>query len=69
MSKQGNQVNKELKQPEAQETNHSLYIRQLRGRNVNEESHTPPISHPSPGPTHMHIATQSLKSTNHLPPP
>ena len=28
-----------------------------------------PIKWPSPGPTHVHSATQNLKSTNHLPTP
>ena len=44
MTKEANQINKELKWLKAQETNPSLlYVRELRGRNVNEESHTPPL--------------------------
>ena len=69
MAKQTNQVNRELKWLEEKETNCSLlYARELRGRNVNEESHRSPIRQPSPGPTHVHGATQKPKTTNCLPP-
>ena len=44
MAKQTNQIDRELKWLETKETYPSLlYVRELRGRNVNEESHTPPL--------------------------
>ena len=44
MAKQTNQLPKELKQLDAKEIDSFLlYIRQLRGRSVNEESSTPPF--------------------------
>ena len=53
--------NWELKWLEEKETNPSLlYVRELKGKNVNEDSHTLPIRQPSPGPTHVHGATQML---------
>ena len=59
-----------MKQLKAKETNpFLLYVRELRGRNFNEESYTHTIRQPYPGPTHEHSATQNLKSTNHLPTP
>ena len=71
MAKQTNQVNRELKRPEAKETDLSLlHVRELRGKKVNEELHTPPIRQPSPGPTHLHSITQIPKiTTYYLPPP
>ena len=59
MVKQTNQVNRECKRLEAKETDPSLlYVRELRGRSVNEESHIPPIRQPSPVPTHVHSTIQ-----------
>ena len=58
MAKQMNQLPRELKQLDVKEIDPSLlYIRELRGRSVNEDSGMPPIKQPSPGPTHV----QSLK--------
>ena len=63
-------MNRELKLVEAKVTNPSLlYIRELGDRNVNEESHTPSIKQSSPGPTHVHGATQNPKTTDHFQPP
>ena len=43
MAKQTNQMKREMKRLEAKETDPSLlYVRELRVRNVNEESHTHP---------------------------
>ena len=62
MAKQTNQVNRELKRLEAKEIDPSLlYVRELRGRNINEESYTHPIRQPSLGPTSMHSAIQNPK--------
>ena len=58
MAKQTNQLCRELKQLDTKETDpYLLYIRELRGSSVNEESGTPSIKHPSPGPTQV----QNLK--------
>ena len=48
MAQQTIQVNRELKQLDAKETDPSLLnVKELRGRSVNEESHIPPLdSHP-----------------------
>ena len=51
MAKQPNQLPRELKQLEAKEFDPSLlYVRELRGRSVNE-SNPPPLRSP-PGPNH-----------------
>ena len=56
MAKHTNQLPKELKQLDAKEIYPSvIYIRELRVRSVNEETSTPPIKQPSPGPTPMQI--------------
>ena len=52
MAKQMNQLLRELKQSGAKEIDPSLlYVREQGGRSVNEESCTPPIKKPCPGPT------------------
>ena len=49
----------------AKETDPSLlYVRELRGRGVNEESHMLPITQPSPGLSCVHGATQNPKAPN-----
>ena len=56
MAKQTNQLTKELKQLDAKEIDPCfLYIRELRGRSVNEDLHMPHIGQPSPAPTHEQI--------------
>ena len=48
MAKQTNQLHRELKQLDMKEIDpFLLYIRDLGGRSVNEESGTPPIKQPS----------------------
>ena len=48
----------------------SLNVRELRGRSVNEELHTPPLGQPSAGPIHVHGAIQTSKVNGiFLPPP
>ena len=71
MAKQTNQMNRELKQLDARETDpFFLYVRELRGRTVNEESLMPLLREPTPGPTHVHSAIQNPKTTNnYLPAP
>ena len=65
MAKPTNQLNKELKQLEVKEINPSLlYIRELKGRSVNEESHMPYIRQPSPGPTHVQSINYNPTPTN-----
>ena len=47
-----------------------LYTRELRGRSVNEDSGTPPIKQPSPGPTHVQSLNDNLTPiVDSLPPP
>ena len=70
MAKQTNQVNRDLKRQEAKIIDPSLlYVRELRGKSFKEQSHTTPIRQPSPGPPHVHGATQNPKTTSYLPPP
>ena len=70
MAKQANWLRKEFKCLLAKETNPSLvYVKELRGRNINEKSCSPPIIQPTPGQTHMHSVTQNVKFTSHLPTP
>ena len=69
MAKQTNQLPRELKQLDMKEIKLSLlYIRELRGRIINEESGTPPFKQPSPGPTHVqHFNDKSTPIVNGLP--
>ena len=71
MAKQMNQLNKELKHLDATEIDPSLpYIRELRDRSVNEESHMPHIRQTSPGPTNVQSKNYNLTPTkDSLPPP
>ena len=71
MAKQTNQLTKELKQLDAKEIDPSfLYIRELRGSSVNEESNTPHIRQPPTGPTHVQsISNNPTPSNDSLPPP
>ena len=71
MARQTNQVNRELKQLDNNETDPSLLcVTELRGKSVNEESNMPPIKQPSPGPTHVHGTIKNPKATNNsLSPP
>ena len=62
MAEQNNQVARELKELDAKEPNpSSLNLRELRGRSVNEELHTPSIRQPSLVPIHVHGAVQISK--------
>ena len=55
MAEENNQVVRELKQLDAEEPDpSSLNVRELRGRSVNEELHTPSIRQPTLGLIHMH---------------
>ena len=71
MAEQNNQVARQLKWLDVKEPDpSSLNVRELRGRSVNEDLHTPSIRQPPPGPIHVHGAIQN--STVHgicLPPP
>ena len=71
MAEHNNQVATELKWLDAKELDpSSLNIRELRGRCVNEELHTPSIRQPPPGPICVHGAIQNLKVNGMcLPPP
>ena len=58
-------MNRKLKKLDAKETDPSLlYVREPRGRSVNEESHMCPIRQPSPCQTHVHGANKNPKATN-----
>ena len=60
--KNTNQVVKELKQLDAEEPDpSSLNVRELRGRNVNEELHASSIRQPPPGLICVHSTVQNLK--------
>ena len=62
MAKQTIQVDRELKQMDAKETDPSLlYVRELRGRSVNEESHMPPIRLPPQLMCMVQSKTQKLQ--------
>ena len=71
MPKQTSQLHRELKQLDAKENDPSLlYVRELRGRSVNEDSGTSPIKQPSPGPTHVQSVMDNWTTINDgLPPP
>ena len=59
--KNSNQVARELKWLDAKEPDPSLLnVRELRGRNVSEELHTPCIRHSSSGQIHVHSTVQNL---------
>ena len=71
MTEQNNQVVSELKWLDPKEPNPSLLnVRELRGRSINEESHTHSIRQPPPGQIHVHSVVQNPKiDSNCLPPP
>ena len=47
-----------------------IFMQELRGRNVNEELHTPSIKQLPPGPIHVQGTVQTLDNRNlNLPPP
>ena len=59
--KNSNQVVRELQQLDVRESYpSSLNVRELRGRDVNEELHTPSIRQPTPGPIHVHSTVRNL---------
>ena len=58
--KTSNQVVRELKLLDVKEPDpSSLNVRELRGRNVNEELHTPSIRQLPPGPMHAQSIVQN----------
>ena len=60
--KNSNQVVSELKKLDVKEPDpSSLNVRELRGRNVNEKSHTPSIRQPPPGQICVHGRVQNLE--------
>ena len=70
MAKQPYQLPRELKLLEAKEVDPSLlYIRELRGRNVNEESNPPLIKHPTDPNCEQSITNSPTTTDNSLPPP
>ena len=68
-----NQIVREFKQLDVKEPDpSSLNVRELRGRNISKELHTPSIRQPPPGPIHLHGTVQNLVKRifayhNHLP--
>ena len=68
--KNANQVVRELKQLDAKEPDPSLLnVRELRGRNANEELHIPSIRQLPPGPICVHSTVQNIEKNICLPPP
>ena len=62
MAEQNNQVAREVKQLDTQEADPSLLnARELRGRSVNEELHTPSIRQPPPGLKCVHSKFKNLQ--------
>ena len=62
MTEQNNQVARKLKQLDVKEPDPSLLIvRELRGRSVNEELHTPSFRQAPPGLICVHGAVQISK--------
>ena len=67
--KNANQVVRELKQLDGKDPDpHSLNVRELRGRNDNEELHPPSIRQPPPGLIHVHSTVQNFRKETYLPP-
>ena len=63
--KNSNQVVREFKWLDAKEPVHSIInVWALRGRNVNEELHTPSIRQLCPGPIHVQSRVQTLDMKN-----
>ena len=71
MAEQNNQMARVLKWLDAKEPNpFSLNVREMRGRSVIEELHTPSFRQPPPSSIHVHGAVQNYKINGIcLPPP
>ena len=68
--KNSNQVVRELKQLDSRKPDPSLLnIREMTGRNINEELHIPSIRQPHPGPIHVLSTVHNLEKNICLPPP
>ena len=68
--KNSNQVVRELKWLDVKEPDpYLLNVRELRGRNVNTELHTPSIRQSAPGPIHAQSTVQNLEKNIWLPLP
>ena len=62
MAKQNDQVARKLKWLDTKEPDpSSLKVKELRGRSVTEELHTPFIKQPPQGPICVHGTVQNLK--------
>ena len=60
--KNSNHIVRELKLLDVKEPDpSSLSVRELRGKNVKEELHTPSIGQPPPGPLCVHSTEQNLE--------